>query len=67
MKSRQPLNTVRELWHIHGADAYVIRFQPDQRLDALMVLDNWQRKSIITNQQFREYHAEIVAKTWSYV
>lgn len=65
MHSRQAIGTFKELWHFHNGEAYLLRFRPDQRFDALMCLDNWFRKSLVSNAKFRVMHAIILANTWS--
>lgn len=64
--SRQPIGTHHELWHIHGGESYLILFRPDQRIDAIMSLDNWWRKGIVTSAaKFASLYGEILEHTWS--
>lgn len=67
MRSRQPLNTASELWHVRRGEVYVLRFRPDQRFETLMCLDNWFRKGLVTRAQYRTLHWEIVSNTWEFV
>lgn len=68
MKSRVPIGTYHELWHVHGSDAYVLRFRPDQRVDASICLDNWWRKGIVCcPAKFASLYGEILNRTWSHV
>jgi hypothetical protein len=66
VNSRQKAGTFKELWHLHAREVYVLRFRPDQRFDALLCLDNWFRKSLVTNAKFRAMHAIILAHTWEF-
>ncbi len=65
MQSRQAIGTFKELWHFHNGEAYLLRFRPDQRFDALMCLDRWFLQKLVTNAKFRVMHAFILANTWS--